>query len=542
MGESQKNSLSITWNTLRIFLLIFVPVVLLVAILSLVYYLSAEKEYVQHLQQQAKSRIELQIDKFSHEFESIVSDLIVLSAHQQLRLITDQSEAANYTALANELLVFSRNKKMYDQVRFLDATGMEIVRVNFNHGNPLIVPTDQLQSKGGRYYFKDTFSLKKGELFVSPFDLNIEGGAIERPLKPTIRFGLPIFNSRGEKRGVIVLNYLGHRLIEQIETAAYESDASGFGMLLNSDGYFFKGMQDEDEWGFMLPGKEGKTFSRLFPVQWNKIQRELSGQFLDDLGLFTFTTVFPLTEGLKSSSGSPQAFGSSVKMLNADQYYWKIVSFTPHAVIRSMTSQLREVLVIANILLGLLAAISLWLLARAIVIRQSVEAEMAHMAHFDQLTELPNRPMLYDRMGISLATAKRENKQLYIFFLDLDGFKKVNDTLGHEAGDRVLIEVARRLQQCVRETDTVARLGGDEFVLVLTSIMDQEDVKIIATRIISSLSKPILFNNQPCTVGSSIGIAMYPKDGETQDALLTSADATMYAVKKSGKNNYRFCS
>ncbi len=536
------NTLSRPWKILRIFLLVFAPVVLIVAGLSTAYYLSAVEANIQVLRQQAKTRSDLQIGAFSREFESIVSDLNVLSAHHQLRLITDGSESADYAALANEFLVFCRSKNKYDQVRFLDATGMEVVRINFNQGHPVIVPADKLQPKGGRYYFKDTFSLEKGELFVSPFDLNVEGGEIERPLKPMIRFGLPIFNTSGKKWGIIVLNYLGQELIEQIEKAADASNAVGFGMLLNSDGYFFKGIRSEDEWGFMLPGRDDKTFSRLFPAQWDEVNRALSGQFLDDLGLFTFTTVFPLTEGLKSSSGSPQAFGSSVKSLAADQNHWKIVSFTPLEAIRGTTSQLREVLLISNILFGLLAGIGLWLLARAIVIRQFVEAEIKHMAHFDQLTELPNRPMLYDRMSMSLAIAKRENKQFFVFFLDLDGFKNVNDSFGHEAGDHVLVEVAHRLQQCVRETDTVARLGGDEFVLVLTSVTDRDAAGAIATRIIMLLSEPIMLDSQACTIGASIGIAIYPIDGETQDALLIKADATMYAVKESGKNTYRFCS
>jgi len=106
----------------------------------------------------------------------------------------------------------------------------------------------------------------------------------------------------------------------------------------------------------------------------------------------------------------------------------------------------------------------------------------------------------------------------------------------------VLIEVAERLQQCVRKMDTVARLGGDEFVLLLTSITDLETAGGIATKVIDALSEPIIFNKQPCDIGASIGIAVYPKDGKDQDTLLSKADAAMYDAKESGKNTYRFCS
>ena len=542
MKGSQRKNDSNRWQTWRLYLLILIPVILIVAGTSFTYYRFAEKVSIKTLQQQAKFRLELQIDAFKNEIEMIVSDLLVLAGHQQLNLITDGSEVADYTALADEFLVFSRSKKMYDQARFLDASGMEVIRINFNQGYPEIVPTDQLQSKGERYYFKDTYKLKEGELYVSPLDLNIESGTVERPFKPTLRFGLPVFNVSGEKAGVVILNYFGKKLIEHIDKATFKSNAVSFDMLLNSDGYFFKGMRKEDEWGFMLAERIDKTFSHFYPAQWENIKRNSSGQFLGEQGLFTFTTVYPLTEGLKSSSGSSQAFGASVKSLNADQYHWKIVSFIPRTAIQSMTSQLRQVLLSFNLLFLLLAGVGFWFLSRAIMMRQAAEAAIAHMAHFDMLTELPNRPLLHDRLSMSLATAKREKTPLSVFFLDLDGFKGINDSFGHEAGDHVLVEVAHRLQQCVREVDTVARMGGDEFVLVLTSTTGQEAAGIIATRIINALSEPILINNQACNIGASIGIANYPKDGETRDALLTKADAAMYDAKESGKNTYRFCS
>jgi len=542
MLEALKNRLSRSWITLRLFLFIFAAMVLVVAGSSLAYYLSVKNSNLQVLQKQEKFRVDLQTKAFSNALQSVVSDLIVVASHHELRLIVDGASEADHNALANELLVFCKNKKMYDQVRFLDATGMEIVRVNFNQGHPEIVPADQLQSKGGRYYFEDAFKLKQGEVFVSPLDLNIEGGAIERPLKPTIRFGLPVFNSRGEKRGVVILSYFGARIIQQIENIVRESAASGFGMLLNSDGYFFKGMRSEDEWGFMLPGRKDRTFSHLFPAEWEKVRRDSSGQFLDELGLFTFSTVFPLMEGLKSSAKSSEAFASSAKELRADQYVWTILSFTPRETILGMTSRLRPVLLVVNVFFALFSGIGVWILVKAIVRRRAVELENEHMAHFDLLTALPNRPLLYDRMNMSLAAVKREETNLAVFFLDLDGFKSVNDSLGHEAGDQVLIEVAHRLQQCVREMDTVARLGGDEFVLVLTSTTTPEAVGLIATKVINALSEPIIFENQPCTIGASIGIAIYPKDGKTQDVLLSKADSAMYAAKEGGKNAYRFYS
>jgi len=523
---------------------IYAPLMLLIMGVSWAYYLSEESQHIQVLRHQETFHVELQTETFQHEFQSIVADLLVLSAHQQLALIADGSTEADYAALANELLSFCRNKKMYDQVRLLDATGMERVRINFNRDHPVIVPKAALKNKGNRYYFKDTIRLQQGEVFVSPLDLNVEGGTIERPLKPMIRFGIPVFNNRGEKRGILVLNYFAELLITQLENRSHDSLAPGFGMLLNSDGYFFKGIQNEDEWGFMIPGRKDRTFSHLFPKEWGEITRNPSGQFIDVEGLFTFTTVFPLAEGLKSSTGSPNAWGASVRNLGAKQYLWKIVTFTPHASILGITRKLRHVLLFSNALLALLAGMGIWLLSEAIIRRNAAEDEMEHMAHFDLLTGLPNRPLLYDRLGMALAHARREKKKLAVLFLDLDGFKAVNDRFGHQAGDTVLQEVAHRLQQCVgRQTDTVARLGGDEFALLLTAITQTQDAEMIAAKLIASLGEPIKLNDgQPCGIGASIGIAIYPENGLTQDELLSNSDAAMYAAKENGKNNYRFCS
>jgi len=538
-----KNNHSETLHTLKLFLKIFVPLFLLVSAVSLLYYLSEARSDLQVLMQQKKYNLQTQVDPLKHEFQYIVSDLMDVSSHQQLRLTVDGSPQADYTALSKEFLAFSQNKKMYDQVRFLDETGMEIVRVNFNQGSPVIVPQAQLQSKAGRYYFKDTFQLAQGEVFISPFDLNIEGSVLEQPLKPMIRFGMPIFNSKGEKRGIVILNYLGGQLIDYFEKTSQNSLVPSFNMLINSDGYFLKGMRSEDEWGFMLPERKDKTFAHLFPDQWDEITRTPSGQFMSDQGLFTFTTYYPLTEGLKTSSGSSEAFGSSVRLLNADQYNWKIVSFVPHDAILGMTQQLSEVLLLTNAFFGLLGGVGIWLLSKSILRRQDAEYEIEHMAHFDLLTGLPNRPLLYDRMGVALANAYREKNLLSVFFIDLDGFKGVNDQFGHEAGDVVLKEVALRLQQCIRATDTAARIGGDEFVLLLPSITKLQDAEMIAAKVISALSKPITLNAQlEHSIGASVGVAFYPDDGSTQDALLNNADAAMYVAKQNGKNNYHFYS
>ncbi len=131
--------------------------------------------------------------RITRDIQSIVSDLMFLTEQEDIISFLDNGGTSQRETLAKEYLAFSSNKGFYDQIRFLDETGMEVERVNFNNGKPSIVPRDKLQNKGKRYYFQDAFKLERGELFISPLDLNIEAGQIEQPLKPMIRFGAPVF-------------------------------------------------------------------------------------------------------------------------------------------------------------------------------------------------------------------------------------------------------------------------------------------------------------------------------------------------------------
>jgi diguanylate cyclase (GGDEF)-like protein len=184
-------------------------------------------------------------------------------------------------------------------------------------------------------------------------------------------------------------------------------------------------------------------------------------------------------------------------------------------------------------------------LKRVIQERLLAEDRLQRQANYDELTGLPNRSLARDRLGQTVAKAKRHNQSPCVAFLDLDNFKYVNDTLGHAAGDDLLREVARRLSACARQSDTVARLGGDEFLLILEhgderSLDSRElDLQRVAERILESFARPIVLEGNEVNVSPSIGFAIYPRDGEDGDELMRHADAAMYRAKKEGKNTYR---
>ena len=172
--------------------------------------------------------------------------------------------------------------------------------------------------------------------------------------------------------------------------------------------------------------------------------------------------------------------------------------------------------------------------------RKQTEQQLNHMATHDVLTGLPNRMLFIDRLEVALAQSKRNRHKLAVLMLDLDHFKDINDTLGHMVGDQLLKDVGYRLSGLLRQNDTVARLGGDEFIVLLSDLERMEDVIRVAKKILKAFQQPFVCDNYKLTSNTSIGIAIYPDDGEDIDSLLKKSDMAMYFVKTHGRNNYKF--
>jgi diguanylate cyclase (GGDEF)-like protein len=165
--------------------------------------------------------------------------------------------------------------------------------------------------------------------------------------------------------------------------------------------------------------------------------------------------------------------------------------------------------------------------------------QMSFKAERDFLTGLPNRALLSDRLAQSIALARRHRKRVALLYLDLDNFKDVNDSLGHSIGDQLLQSTAKRLEACVRHSDTVSRHGGDEFVVLLSEVEAAQDAARAAEKLIKAMAEPHLIGEHRLNVTLSIGISIYPEDGDDVESVLTNADIAMYHAKRGGRNNYR---
>ena len=359
---------------LKRFLIFYIPALILSCIISFAFYSTDQQSRKKNLENQEMFNISQQQKIIQNDIKNIIADLLIMVHHYHLHSIIEGDFAFGFDTISEEFLIFARQKKIYDQVRYLDKSGMEIIRVNYNNGRPAIVPKDRLQSKGKRYYFEDTIKLQEDEVFVSPFDLNIEKGAIEKPRKPMIRFAAPVFASDGRKFGIIILNYMANEILNGIDLLGNHS--LGKLMLLNRNGYWLRGPNQDEEWGFMYKDKTDISFAHHFSAAWDKIHQNDSGLFCDENGMYAFVTVYPLKEGLKSSTGSPEAYQRSASSLKAHDYCWKIISHIPTKNLNGLLSHNRIFFIALNVFLAFIIAVGCWLAVYAGLKRQMAELEL----------------------------------------------------------------------------------------------------------------------------------------------------------------------
>lgn len=227
------------------------------------------------------------------DLRSVAADLMVLAENESLGEYLASPSRELTGKLEQRYRNFANDRRVYSQVRFIDDDGNEVVRVNTSDDETVIVTEDLLQNKGSRYYFKETIRRNRGEIFVSPLDLNLENGKIETPFNPVLRVGTPVFDRGGSRRGMVMLNYRANLLLERFEGVFPLRDSSSF-EILNKEGFWIRGASKDKEWGFMF--SEGKTLQQDNPPLWTALQKKGEGQMRLKKGLYSFAAIYPEIE------------------------------------------------------------------------------------------------------------------------------------------------------------------------------------------------------------------------------------------------------
>ncbi len=368
-GKSQ----SFIWH----FLLFLLPVSIVLIIGISLHYSIHVKANLETLEKADLLNVRLAQLTVNNVLQDIISDIKYLQEHNQLRNgFIDTPRARKI--LEQDFLSFSKNRKIYDQIRYLNLKGEEIVRVNSRNGQPYVVETQQLQKKDARYYVANTLALKKNDIYWSPFDLNIENKKIETPYKPTIRIGTPVYSTYGQRTGVLILNFDGNKLINEFRRAT--ANIANHIMLVNKSGYWLIHPQSKNEWGFMFSSP--LTFSSQHPQLWKTISanQRITQQYINN-NLLTYATIFFNTVGTETND---ILFDDS---LLKEQGLWKIIAFAPPNLLKQSSAEFIKRNALFYIIIFLLIAIGALLLARLQIYNQKSEAQGEYERSFRNILE-----------------------------------------------------------------------------------------------------------------------------------------------------------
>ena len=398
------------WYFIKHFLGIGTPLILvLITVLWLLYrtQAAANLSIIQVKEQQA---IQLASQAIDTTFLVLTGDALYLAEHSLLRQWLNTGDTAVRSRLVTDFLAFMRHRQLYDQISYLDEHGQEIVRINWNNGHPVVIPDEQLQNKFEHQYVKEALNLDRQVVYMSPFEINIEHNVIEQPIKPTIRLSSPAFDSKGQKRGIIVLSYRGQRLLNRLR--GIDEQTYGNLWLLNAGGYWLLGSRPEMlgsrpemEWGFMFPDRQRLRFDYEYGEDiWSHIQKEQNtqpDQWMLENGLFIFARITPAQLMHEKGLFTYSKIIPTKAQNNIGGESWFLVTHVPPPLIAKDTAEYTRTLNMVFWILAPLLTLLSGIIAYHAMRRREAEAESrASNARFRELFSLsPDAIIIVDKDG-----------------------------------------------------------------------------------------------------------------------------------------------
>lgn len=466
----------------------------------------------------------------SNKMERLVSDLLYMADSFKL----NEKNNEDFSQLEQQWLSFSNRKKIYDQIRFIDLDGNEIIRVNYSENGSYLTQRENLQNKKDRYYFTDTMTLNEKQIYISKLDLNIENNIIEQPVKPMIRLSIPYFDNNGNLKGIIVLNYLANDMLKQLKTIASASQGSIF--MLNSNGYWIVNSEDTSkEWAFMYSDKTDTNFQNQFSSEWEKLINDKEGYLVTSNGVFNYTNIF------LNNTYKIENFQYSLVLGEGDYYLLSYISPNSSAgklflmnIFDIAINIIKNNFYVYLFLLVIAASLGIF-----ITINKKEKAKIKYFSEYDTMTGVYNRRAGFEKLTQLYKHAIKNDKNMCVCFIDINSLKEVNDTLGHDKGDELITSVVNVIKNKIRENDFVARLGGDEFLIVFQDITT-EDAENIWNRINNEYTQINETENRNYIISASHGIEAFNLHSDVHiDSIINKADEKMYNEKRLIKKDLR---
>lgn len=491
-------------------------------VITLVIQINVDMAEKNEIMIQEEQLVDVEKTIITNKVNRLASDLLYVTDALEL----GDNSRSDYSTVEAHWLAFSNRKMIYDQIRFIDVDGNEVIRVNYSDTGATLADSDDLQNKADRYYFTEAIGLEKDQIYFSKLDLNMENDQIEQPIKPMIRLATPYFGPRGQLEGIVVLNYSAADMLSQVEKIASTSRGQIF--MLNADGYWLYNSADTNKaWSFMEENRLDESFKNDFPDIWQTIETEKSGAQISDTGVFNYTNILTDDE-LELDSNHSLVLGLGD---------WTIVSYIPTdtAEGKLLTASLFDtvLLVLKDNLFAyfLIFALALFLGA-LLTINKVKNDEIKYFSEYDAMTGIFNRRTGFEKLTQLYKSTEKNKSEISVCFIDINGLKDVNDYLGHDVGDELILTITTGIKNNIRENDFVARLGGDEFLIIFEGL-DEDGAEVVWQRIVQDFEQINDTENRRYLISASHGIETFSGvSNEYIDTIINQADEKMYREKK----------
>ena len=409
------------------------------------------------------------------------------------------------------------NLPTFDQIRILDINGMEKVRVDLSNENKaVVVPENQLQDKSDRYYFKESLVMDNNTVYISPLDLNVENGRIEFPLNPVIRVSKAIYDDFDSKIGFLIMNQKYNSVFNEIDKLnEHEGDQL---YLLNNEGYYLHHPDKLKTYGFMIDDEVNHSFFNDFPEIWSEVLKGDTRKFKSDEGIVYVREFDPNTESV---------------FKNTTIMNWYLIMIVPYVNYNSQNILLNRAILMGLLFVSPFLILIGSVLGRSIIRNRWYMKRLERSATHDDMTGLLNHQAVMDQLDYLINLASRQQITICSAFLDLNDLKRINDTMGHDKGDLLIVAMSQSIKIAVRNTDIAARIGGDEFIIFFPD-MSPDNSRLVLERIKEEFATrgQIIFGWE---TQFSWGISQWEHGNDSAENFIARADKAMYLMKEKMK-------